>query len=36
MGNLKIEINLIGEQVNDDEIVEGVATLIRGIGGLKQ
>lgn len=36
LNNFKKEINLIGDQVTDDEIVEGVATLVRGIGGLKQ
>lgn len=36
LNNFKKEINLIDEQVTDDEIVEGVATLVRGIGGLKQ
>lgn len=36
LSNFKKEIIIIGEQVNNDEIVEGVTTLVRGIGGLKQ
>ncbi|MEE3805488.1 SHOCT domain-containing protein [Lysinibacillus fusiformis] len=36
LNNFKKEINLIAEQVDEDEIVEGVAILVRGIGGLKQ
>ncbi|MFE3573964.1 PH domain-containing protein [Lysinibacillus sp. NPDC059133] len=36
LSNLKKEIKMIGEQVQDDEIVENAGIAVRGLGGLKQ
>ncbi|MFJ6264444.1 SHOCT domain-containing protein [Lysinibacillus xylanilyticus] len=36
LSNLKKEIKMIGEQVQEDEIVEKAGIAVRGLGGLKQ
>ncbi|MGE7946452.1 SHOCT domain-containing protein [Lysinibacillus sp. NPDC093688] len=36
LSNLKKEIKMIGEQVQEDEIVENAGIAVRGLGGLKQ
>ncbi|MEB2279645.1 SHOCT domain-containing protein [Lysinibacillus xylanilyticus] len=36
LSNLKKEIIMIGEQVQDNEIVENAGIVVRGLGGLKQ
>ncbi|MFF2793332.1 SHOCT domain-containing protein [Lysinibacillus xylanilyticus] len=36
LSNLKIEIKMIGEQVQENEIVENAGIAVRGLGGLKQ
>ncbi|MEB2279632.1 hypothetical protein LAV73_06395 [Lysinibacillus xylanilyticus] len=36
LSNLKKKIIMIGEQVQDDEIVKNAGIVVRGLGGLKQ
>lgn len=36
LNNFKKEIKMIGDIVEQDEIIENAAILVRGLGGLKQ